>query len=365
MTIAKNHSYNSRIELQGISLSHGIAIGKTFRFRQIDLKPLEKNTFPVENFDTELSRFKNSVLKSKEQLYSLQKASLEKGKKDIADIFNAHILFLSDKAFIRSIMKAVKNDRLNVEHILSMKINDIEQSFSQINNETVKTRLLDIQDVYQRLQRNLLGIEHVRVRPLIRKGNPILIAEHLLPSDIALLEIRKIAGVVIEESSAVSHVAIITRSFGIPAVINIPAITSLVHSKNIIIIDGFEGKVIVNPSIQEINHYKEKRNHQKKIITAFRNKLICLTKDGVRVHIEANANTPAEIQKAAELGAESIGLLRTEIYYMSLSKKPAIEEELAFYKEVHEKADGRPVTIRLLDLCADKTLPYLKFPNES
>ncbi|NLW29909.1 MAG: phosphoenolpyruvate--protein phosphotransferase [Fibrobacter sp.] len=364
MTKSKNHNYNPRIELSGISLAPGIAIGKSFRFKQIDLESLRNNTFPVENLNVELNRLQNSVQKSKEQLYSLQKAGVESGKKDIADIFNAHILLLSDESFLQSIRDTVKNERLNVEHILSIKISDIEQSFSNIENETVKTRLLDIQDVYQRLLRNLLEIEHVRVRPLIRKGNPILIAEHLLPSDIALLEFRKIAGVIIEEASAVSHVAIITRSFGIPAVINIPGITSLVHSESTLIIDGFEGKVIINPSSSEITSYRKKRNHFDNKIRTFKYRYICLTRDGVRVHIEANANTPGEVREAVAQGAEGVGLLRTEIYYMSLDKKPSVEEEVSFYKKIHESAEGHPVTIRLLDLGADKTLSYLQFSQE-
>lgn len=361
----KNTS-SKRIEITGDSLSPGIAIGNTYRFKQIDLESLRKNSFPIENITIELDRLDHSIKKSKDQLLSLQRTALENQKKDVADIFAAHVQLLQDQTFIQSIKDAVKLELLNVEYILSVKIGDLEQSFSTISNETVRTRLFDIQDVYQRLLRNLLEIEHVRVTPLLRsKSNPILIAEHLLPSDIALLEFRKIAGVIIEESSAVSHVAIITRSFGIPAVINVPGISTLVHPDSTIIIDGYEGKIIINPSVKEIASYKRKRNgFAKKEGPVIQHQRRSMTRDGIRIRLEANANTPEEAHDAMSEGAEGIGLMRSEFFYMGRSSLPDSQEELDYYKRIHEAAKGRPVTIRLLDLGADKTLPYAKVPSE-
>lgn len=357
---------SKRLEITGDPLSPGIAIGNTYRFKQIDLESLRKNSFPIENITIELDRLDQSIKKSKDQLLSLQKTALESQKKDVADIFAAHVQLLQDQTFIQSIKDAVKLELLNVEHILSVKIGDIEQSFSTITNETVKTRLFDIQDVYQRLLRNLLEIEHVRVTPLLRsKSHPILIAEHLLPSDIALLEFRKIAGVIIEESSAVSHVAIITRSFGIPAVINVPGISTLVHPDSTIILDGYEGKIIINPSAKEIASYKRKKNgFAKKETPSILQQRRSMTRDGIRIRLEANANTPEEVSEAINEGAEGIGLMRTEYFYMGRSSLPDPEEELNYYKRIHEAACGRPVTIRLLDLGADKSLPYVKVPSE-
>lgn len=357
---------NQRIEISGDSLSPGIAIGNTYRFRQIDLESLRNNTFPIENITIELNRLDSSITKSKDQLISLQRTAFENQKKDVADIFSAHVQLLQDPTFIQSIKDAVKLERLNVEHILSVKIGDIEQSFSSISNETVRTRLFDIQDVYQRLLRNLLEIEHVRVTPLLRsKSNPILIAEHLLPSDIALLEFRKIAGIIIEESSAVSHVAIITRSFGIPAVINVPGISTLVHPDSSIILDGDTGKIIINPTSSEIAAYKRKKNgFAKKEISSTQHQRRSMTRDGIRIRLEANANTPEEVSDAIQEGAEGIGLLRSEFFYIGRSSMPEVEEELDFYKRIYEASSGRPVTIRLLDLGADKALPYAKMPPE-
>ncbi len=361
-----NHNSFKRIEVTGVSLSPGIAIGKAFKFKQIDLDSLRNSTFIIKDVKAELNRLHKSILKSKDQLTSLQRSASENGKKDVADIFGAHIQLLQDEVFLESIRDTVNREKQNVEYILSVKINDIELSFRNIDNETVRTRLYDIQDVYQRLLRNLLEIEHVRVTPLVHsKNHPILIAEHLLPSDIALLEFRKITGIIIEESSAVSHVAIITRSFGIPAVTNVPGITSLVHHDTTIIVDGLNGRIIINPTPREIEEYKKIRSFLLKKEEPQKAQRRCLTRDGIRIRLEANANTPEEIRTAVEYGAEGIGLLRSEFFYLGSRSLPQPQDELEFYQKIHQSAGERPITIRLLDLGADKTLPYVKTEPET
>lgn len=354
-----------RLELNGVPLSPGIAIGKAYRFRQIDLESLKSNAFPIDDINSEIIRLEESIEKSRDQVSGLQKSSLENGRKEVSDIFAAHIQLLQDESFIESIREEVRKKQLNVEYVLSIKISQVETSFSSIENETVRTRLYDVQDVYHRLLRNLLDIEHVRVTPLVRaRKNPILFAEHLLPSDIALLEFRKISGIIIEEASAVSHVAIITKAIGIPAVINIPGISSLIRPDCTIIIDGFSGKIIISPTKQEVVAYRRKKKALARKEAAAQEPRRCLTRDGVRIRLEANANIPDEISAAIRAGAEGIGLLRTEFYYLGRTEMPLVEEELDYYKKIHQSADGRPLTIRLLDLGADKSLPYVKQPPE-
>lgn len=356
---------NSRLELRGTSLTPGIAIGTSYRFKQIDLEPLALNPFPISDLSIELDRFERSIEKSREQLYSIYKSHFDDGKSDIANIFAAHLQLIEDESFLQTIRDTMELDLLNAEHILAIKIQDIENSFSTIDNETIKTRLSDIKDVYFRLLRNLLDIEHVRVSPLVRKANhPILVAEQLLPSDIALLEFRKINGIIIEELSAVSHVAIITRSLGIPAVMNIPGASTLIRSNCPLILDAFNGKIIVNPDRDEFSIYRRKRRVFSKSSRQLKNHVRCITKDGVRIHLDANANFPNEIEDAIHKGAEGIGLLRTEYFYLSQSSIPSMHEEIHFYQEVFRVASNRTVTIRLLDIGADKSLPYLPMEQE-
>lgn len=354
-----------RIELNGTALTSGIAIGTSYSFKQIDLEPLTLNPFPVSDLSIEMERFEHSINKSREQLYSIYKSHFDEGKSEIADIFGAHLQLIEDRSFLQTIRDTMELDLLNAEHVLAIKIQDIENSFSEIENEILKTKLSDIKDVYFRLLRNLLDIEHIRVSPLIRRINhPILIAEQLLPSDIALLEFRKINGIIIEELSAVSHVAIITRSLGIPAIMNIPGISTLVRSGCPVILDTYNSKVIVNPYPEEFNIYRRKRRIYSKVNKQTRSHVRCLTKDGVRIHLDANANFPNEIEDAIRKGAEGIGLLRSEYFYLSHSSIPSIHEEIFFYQEVLKSATNRIVTIRLIDIGADKSLPYMPMDKE-
>jgi phosphotransferase system enzyme I (PtsI) len=357
-----------RLSLPGTPISPGVAIGKVYLFRQIDLESLKNNTFPVEDVIIELDRLSHSIKKSKEQLSSLQRSGAERHKNDVADIFASHIQLLEDETFLENIREGIKIERLNVEHVISVKIEDIEKSFQAIDNETVRTRLFDVQDVYHRLLRNLLEIEHVRVAPLIRStAPPILVSQHLLPSDIALLEFRDISGIIIEEASALSHIAIIARSFEIPAIINIPDITLLVHQDTTLILDCYNGFIIINPTSSEISRYTKKVHERsprihKSIDQASHR---CMTRDGLRILLESNAGSIADVEKAFESGAEGIGLFRSEFFYLGKSSQPTFDEELLFYKEIFRIAHGRPLTIRLLDLGADKTPPYLPFPTET
>lgn len=354
-----------RLELKGTALTSGIAIGISYRFKQIDLEPLTLNPFPITDIIGELDRFDRSIEKSREQLYSIYKSHFDEGKSDIADIFAAHLQLIEDDTFLQTIRDTMELDSLNAEHILAVKIQEIENSFSNIDNEVLRTKLFDVKDVYFRLLRNLLDIEHVRVTPLVRKINhPILIADQLLASDIAILEFRKINGIIIEELSAVSHVAIITRSLGIPAIMNIPGASTLIRPNCSIIIDAFNGKVIVNPEREEFSIYRRKRRIYSKNLRSVKNHLRCITKDGVRIHVDANANFPNEIEDAVRKGAEGIGLLRTEYFYLSRPSIPSMHEEITFYLEVLKAASNRTVTIRLIDIGADKSLPYLPMEQE-
>jgi len=356
----------NRYELTGTPLSKGIVWGQASIFKQIDLDALREMHFVIEETDKELERFHASIEKSKEQLKGLQKTNLYNQKDDIAAIFEAQTQLLHDSAFIEEIKYFVLNEKVNIEYILSRKISDLEEQFESIENELLRTRLFDIQDVYHRVLRNLLEIEHVRVTPLVHKNErPILVAERLLPSDVALLEFRKIGGIIIEDASVVSHVAIMTKSFGIPAVVNIPGIVSLVRRNTTLILDGHTGKVICNPTTEDIAFYarQQQANLHSRNNHHFKSGH-CVTKDGIAIKLEANASTIEDMSIAYENGAEGIGLFRTEIFHIAHTEKPSDEEERSFYRRVVSISENKPITIRVMDVGGDKLLPFEKFPHE-
>jgi phosphotransferase system enzyme I (PtsI) len=352
-------------EFTGIPVSPGIAMARTFRFKHIDLGMLKDHGFPVENVSDEITRLERAITESAEQVGRLQAEAPEHTGGQVAEIFKAHAELLQDEPLLSRIRSLVSEKGVNAEYVLANEIAEIESRFSSINEEHLQVRLLDIQDVLHRLLRNLLDIEHVRTNPLRRINHRVvLIAETLLPSDMTLLDLKHIAGIVLEQGSAASHVAIMARAMRIPAVFRVASIGSVVRNNDFLIVDGSEGRVILNPSKETIDLYEKSRERKKKIPVKTVPKNRCRTKDGKPVSLLANAASAQEVENAFIAGAEGIGLFRTEFYYMSRHRLPTLEEETGFYRQVLSICRKRPLTLRLLDLGADKTLPYLRMTPE-
>jgi phosphoenolpyruvate-protein phosphotransferase (PTS system enzyme I) len=360
------HPATGEIVLRGISASPGTAVGKAYHFAQIDLKALEDNKMPVDDVKSEIARFRNAVDKSIEQLNGLRESSKNEGLREITEIFQVHIQLLSDADFVKTVPALISQTKLNTEYILANQIRDLEKRFATLGSEIARAKLLDVQDVYFRLLRNVLDIEHVRALPLRRMPSPvILVAEGLLPSDIALLDLKKIIGIAIENGSTVSHVSIIARALSIPFVINARGVASLSHHGSVLILDACDGNLILRPQPDTVARYEKKAQKECALRPASRHAALpCFTKDGIKIRLEANAGSAPEVRESLEQGAEGIGLLRSELFYLSREALPSIDEETAFYESVMSLCGQRPLTIRLLDIGADKTLPYLNMVRE-
>jgi phosphoenolpyruvate-protein phosphotransferase (PTS system enzyme I) len=357
-----------RMEFKGHSLSQGVAEGKAFLLKPINLEALSSNRFEVEDTEGEIGRLKEAVEKSLQQLAHIMEHAEENGNKEAHSIFNAQMAFLNDHSFLGGIRSRVQKEKVNMEHVLAQEISSLSESFARIVDETIKVRFSDIEDVYHRLLRNLLDIEHVRANPVRKLSEPVIfIADKLLPSDMALLDFGKILGVAVAEGSAVSHVSIICRSLEIPALSGVTGASDLIRTGDPVLLDGIEGRLIVHPSHEDKALFK---GHPK--TTRFFPSIkpgaakvpLCRTRDGREISLEANAGSLKEVERAARLGASGIGLLRTELFYMSMGRLPGEEEEVRFYKDVLREMKGRPVTLRLLDLGADKGLPYIESRQE-
>jgi phosphotransferase system enzyme I (PtsI) len=358
----------NKILLKGSSITPGIAIGEVHVFKRIELEVLARNKLPVDDMRDEEERLDRALEESRGQLYQIQVQTFEKAGKDIRDIFSSHRIILNDINFLKNIKKRMVDENANAEYVIANQIKRFEETFSTIENDIIRNRFADIEDVYYRVLRNLLGIEHVRVNPMTRLDKPvILVSERLIPSDIALIDMGKILGIVVEHGSNTSHVAIISKSLIIPAVFKVFGVASLIKSGDSIIVDGYNGRVLINPVEEDIKFYQEKQHRYKLQEAKLVNKheaVKCVTRDGIRVKLEANISTVGEAKEAVIGGAEDIGLLRTEIFYMTRKKMPSIDEEYDFYKQLFNIVDKKTLTVRLLDLGADKSLPYLSVADE-
>jgi phosphoenolpyruvate-protein phosphotransferase (PTS system enzyme I) len=348
------------IMLFGTPISAGIALGDAFVLKPINLSALETNRFPVQDAEKEIERLERTIQTTHAQLTEI--AQLLHHDSNAADIMEVQKSFLSDGSFLHEIKADVHREKINIEYLLSNRIKMLEEKFRTIEDELVRTRILDIQDVYHRILRNLLDIDHVRSNPLKRVRSPVLlVAERLLPSDIALLEYGKLLGIILEEGNKLSHVSIMTKSLGIPAVIGIHGICSLVKTGQALILDAIKGRVAINPSRTQTAHYNRARNRLSSIcrIRERHQPLECKTIDGSIIAFEANVATLKEAEDAMKHRAKGIGLLRSEFFYLSRPCLPAVQEECDFYVKIIKTMKQRPVTIRLLDTGADKTLPCL------
>jgi phosphotransferase system enzyme I (PtsI) len=347
--------------INGIAASNGIAIAKAFRLEHPNLTVARSQ---IENVENEVNRFSKAINKAKEELQHIKEHALAELGADKAAIFEAHLLVLSDPELLNPIKEAIKNERINAEFVLNETANMFIKMFEDMENEYMKERAADIRDVTKRVLSHLLGV--TISNPSLLSEEVIVIAEDLTPSDTAQLDRKFVKGFTTDIGGRTSHSAIMARSMEIPAVVGTKQAMKDIQSEDIVIIDGIDGKVIVNPSTDTVNTYKQKKEEfeQKKIEWA---KLInepTITKDGQQVELAANIGTPDDVIGVNNNGGEGIGLYRTEFLYMGRDSLPTEEEQFKAYKSVLEGMKGKPVVVRTLDIGGDKELPYLDLPKE-
>ncbi len=347
--------------MKGIRTSPGIAIGRALLKEE---SIIDINDHLIQDPKKEIERLESALEKSiKEVMELYHRTSKEVGKEE-AEIFNAHKMMLEDIEFIGKIKEKINGKKINAEWATKETADTFIATFESIEDEYLKERALDLKDVSNRLLRNLLGIEDIDLSNL--KEESIIVAEDLTPSDTAQMDKGKVLGFVTELGGPTSHTSIIARSLEIPAIAGVKNVMENIKMGDFLIIDGNDGRIIVNPTEEEINIYKNK----KKRIEEFKEKLQSIkgektiSKDGVEVEIAGNIGGPKDVDNVLENDGEGIGLYRTEFLFMDRDRMPSEEEQFEAYKEVAEKMDGKPVIIRTLDVGGDKDIPYMNMPEE-
>lgn len=345
----------------GIAASSGIAITKAYRLVEPDLS-FSKTT--IEDVDTEINRLRAAIAKSKKELEQIRdRAQIEIGD-DKAAIFEAHLLVLSDPELLNSIEALIKTEKVNAEFALKNTTDMFINLFEQMDNEYMKERAADIHDVTKRVLSHLLGVEIVS--PSMISEEVIIVAEDLTPSDTAQLNRQFVKGFTTDIGSRTSHSAIMARSIEIPAVVGTKMATLKIKNGDLVIVDGLDGEVLVNPSEEIVRQYKKKQadfEAQKAEWARLVNEKTT-SADGHHVELAANIGTPNDLAGVINNGGEGIGLYRTEFLYMGRDQLPTEEEQYEMYKAVLEGMAGKPVVVRTLDIGGDKDLPYLDLPKE-
>ncbi|NNG66294.1 phosphoenolpyruvate--protein phosphotransferase [Caldanaerobacter subterraneus] len=349
--------------LKGVAASPGIAIGKAFLYTK------EKVTINVEKIEEskveeEIAKFRKALEVTQEEIKKIKEKALEEFGKEKAEIFEAHLMLTSDPELIEGVENMIKTELVTADNAVNKVIEQNASVMESLNDEYLRERAVDLRDVGNRIIENLLGVKSVNLSDL--EEEVVVIARDLTPSDTATMKKEMVLGFATDVGGRTSHTAIMARSLEIPAVVGLGNVTSQVKAGDLVIVDGLEGVVIVNPDEKTVEDYKSKKESYEKKVERLKQlkDLPAETPDGKKVMLAANIGTPKDIASALANGAEGVGLFRTEFLYMDRNSLPSEEEQFEAYKEVVEKMGGRPVTIRTLDIGGDKELPYLGMPKE-
>ena len=343
------------IVLYGIAASPGVAHGPAFRFIHGEV---EVPTYEVtkKNQKAEIKRFEEALLETREQIKEIRgDVARNLGEKEAA-IFDAHVLVLEDQALIDDVISEVHDSGDNVEQCLHRVSSRYLHFFDQLEDQYLRERASDVRDVTRRLMRNLLGATASGTAFL---GEPrVLVADDLTPSDAASLDRAKILGIATDGGGRSSHAVIMARASEVPSVVGLRNLTSTLQEGDSVLVDGFEGTVVINPMEQTLFRYGKVRLKRKKLrdLVVEEIALPAETSDGRRFTVLANSDSPEEVSTAIENGAEGVGLFRTEAIFLRRNRIPGEEEQFEEYKVVVEAASSLPVTIRTLDLGGDKVL---------
>ena len=348
---------------QGTGVSPGIARGTVFVYRPDDeaapSRRIEESEIPEE-----IARFETALIATRAQILEMQQRIAESiGAKD-AGIFDAHLLVVEDRTLIDEVLRTLARDKMNVEHIFQNVAGRYAKTLSEIDDPYLRERALDIHDVTRRIIHNLMGKE---ARDLSSIGTPhILIAHNLAPSDTAQLDRTLVLAFGTDIGSKTSHTAIMARSLNIPAIVGLHDASHQLATGDHILLDGYNGLIIVNPSDQTLWEYGEleiKKTEVEEKLTHLR-ETASTTLDGRHVILSANIELPGDMEQVRQNGAEGVGLYRTEFFYLNKSELPTEDEQYAAYRQVAEAAAPHSVIIRTLDLGGDKFMSTLHMPEE-
>ncbi|MBT9174174.1 MAG: Phosphoenolpyruvate-protein phosphotransferase [Syntrophomonadaceae bacterium] len=348
---------------KGIAASEGIAIGPAIIYQRPILEIFEKK-IKEEERPAEIERLKQAVSQAKVELEEIK----EKSKKEVglkeAEIFSAHLMLLDDPLILPVALHKISQKKISAEQAWQEVIEEAAALFEQIEDEYIRARVVDLKDVGERVLRNLQGKREEVLSELPEPS--IILAADLTPSDTAQMIFSKVLGFATEQGGRTSHTAIIARTLELPAVVGLGDIISEASNGLTLIVDGYEGLVILDPTPATRRKYQEKKEvylAEKRKLAELRD-LPAQTQDGFRLELAVNIGNPKDAQRARAYHPDGVGLFRTEFLYLDRDSLPEEEEQFQTYKEVAEIFSPKPIVIRTLDIGGDKDIPCLDLPKE-
>lgn len=343
--------------VKGKGVSKGIGIGHTKVLKNEEVKLTD---FKVDDKENELNYFRkclNNVIEDTKKV-------IEKLSGTEADIMNAYLMILQDPTLTKETERLIQEEGYNAGYAAKVGFETVEEVFKNMDDEYMSARASDIEDMKQRVVNKIINKAEIDLSNL--PENTVLVGKDLSTSDTAKLNLKTIAGIIIENGSENSHVSIMARTHEIPAIVGVKGALDSIPNDSDIAINGETGEIFINPSPEEISKLTKIKNElkdEKGNLAKFKNKK-SITKDGYKTEVVANIGTPKDMDAVIENGAEGVGLFRSEFLYMDSDTMPTEEEQFEAYKEVLEKSEGKRVIVRTLDIGGDKDLKYLNLEKE-
>jgi len=350
--------------MNGLGVSKGIAIGGVHVLHRNSLEVYER-TIKQSQIKSEIQRFNSAIKRASQQLKKIQSSIPAGAPKDIASFIESHLLMLDDAMLSSAPIDIIKENRCNAEWALQLQRDKLIAVFELMEDEYLKTRQDDIDHVINLIQKMLYDQKYEVEKEIQTLRGSIVVADDLTPADTVVLQHQSIAGFITELGGPLSHTAIIARSLGIPAIVGVQDARQLLKNNEQIIIDGAEGMILAGVDEKTIREYK----HKRKVQRDERRKLQTLrdvdakTRDGISINLQANIELTEDTKTLKPSGAMGVGLYRTEFLYIDRDEPASEKEQFSAYKKVIRALKGLPVTIRTLDLGAEKEFdPKYKGP---
>jgi phosphotransferase system enzyme I (PtsI) len=356
MTAATTAAMTASFTLHGAGVSGGIAIGHAHLFSSARLEAAHYEIGAGE-IDAELVRFDAAIAQVQGELAALQASVPAGAPVEMKAILNLHAMLLNDSNLSQVPRELIRTRRYNAEWALTQQLDYLVSQFDEMEDAYLRERKQDVVQVAERVLAAMLGTGHAPAAPS-HEEDLIVVAHDLSPADMILFKQHRYAGFVTDLGGVTSHTAILARSLALPAIVGLHHARGMIREGETLIVDGREGVLIVNPGEQVLAEYRERSRR----IESEREKLKRLrtsrsaTQDGVAVELCANIELPQDVEEAAEAGAMGIGLFRSEFLFLNRDDLPSEDEQFEAYRSVADAMHGRPVTIRTLDLGADKSI---------
>lgn len=348
---------------KGIACSGGAATGRAYKHSKTRPEVDRRTLLPGEA-EKEIIRLEEAVECAKVQISGIRSHAYETLGKDNSEVFNAHLAILGDPELITELKDAVISYNITASAAIESVFGKHIKMFEGMDDEYFRERAADIDDIGQRLLRNISGITPDYGKSV--NGSYIFVADEITPTDMAMIIRESLLGIVSGKGSNTAHAAIMARSLGIPAVFGLGEAISFIGNDESIIIDGTNGYVIASPDVEQIEAYKGiaetyAANAARDDVLAF---LPSVTLDGEHITLLANIDTPEDISVIEKYGAEGVGLYRSEFLYTAYNGLPGEKEQFEAYKTAALRLRGKPLAIRTLDAGGDKSIPGLNPSNE-